>query len=46
MLNKRLQKSETCAYIFLFAGSAALRFETACDNAKRDDGQRREEEPG
>jgi hypothetical protein len=29
---------------FLFAGSRACRFETACDNAERDDGERREED--
>jgi hypothetical protein len=28
---------------FLFAGSRAWRFETACDSAERDDGERRED---
>jgi hypothetical protein len=42
LLNKRLQKSEPCATYFLFAGSRAWRFETACDSAERETLDRKE----
>jgi hypothetical protein len=50
-VNKCLPKSEISATYFLFTGSKTWRFETSGDNAaretmERDDGERREEEPG